>query len=46
MPYTLEDSDTQLLLEYLDKIYASPLDNEILKEALESLKGMIGTIHL
>ncbi|CAE6457126.1 unnamed protein product [Rhizoctonia solani] len=43
MPHTLKDSDTRLLLEYLDKIYASPPDNETLKEALELLKGMIET---
>ncbi|KAG8750951.1 hypothetical protein FRC11_009861 [Ceratobasidium sp. 423] len=43
MPYTLEESDIQPLLEYLDKIYASPPDNETLKEALELLKGMIET---
>ncbi|KAJ1311767.1 hypothetical protein OPQ81_010235 [Rhizoctonia solani] len=41
MPHILENSDTELLLEYLDKIYASPTDNTTLKEALKSLKEMI-----
>ncbi|KAH7345315.1 hypothetical protein B0J17DRAFT_712914 [Rhizoctonia solani] len=43
MSYTIDDSDTQLLLEYLEKIYAFPPENETLKEALELLKGMIET---
>ncbi|CUA77601.1 DNA mismatch repair protein MutS [Bartonella bacilliformis KC583] [Rhizoctonia solani] len=43
MSNILEDSDTQLLLEYLDKIYAPSSDNEVIKEALEALKGIIET---
>ncbi|KAF8760873.1 hypothetical protein RHS01_01103 [Rhizoctonia solani] len=41
MARPLEESDTQLASEYLDHIYASPSDNEILLEALTMLKGMV-----
>ncbi|CAE6497879.1 unnamed protein product [Rhizoctonia solani] len=43
MARPLEESDTQLASEYLDHIYASPSDNEILLEALTMLKGMVET---
>ncbi|CEL57407.1 hypothetical protein RSOLAG1IB_02146 [Rhizoctonia solani AG-1 IB] len=43
MSHALDDSDTQLLLEYLDTIYTSPPDNETLRETLALLKGMIET---